>query len=120
MRWLLIAVGGAFGAVLRFWLSQWVDGLARSPFPYGTLAVNLLGSFLIGLLWQWGERALLPATLRPLLVTGMLGALTTFSTFSLQNILLVEAGRLPLALLNAGVNVVGCFAAGYAGFAFGR
>ena len=85
-----VALGGAIGAVLRY-----LTGLALA-FPFGTLAVNILGSFLIGVLWvalaDRGHWA-------PLLITGVLGGFTTFSAFSLDTLRLVDSGRAPMAAL---------------------
>ncbi len=94
-----IAAGGAVGAVLRFLLSSLPSRYLDSTFPYGTLLVNLLGAFLIGVLWQSAEKAVLPEELRPLLITGLLGALTTFSTFALENMRLIEDGKVEMALI---------------------
>ena len=85
-----VALGGAIGAVLRY-----LTGLALA-FPYGTLAVNIVGSFAIGVLWiAMAERGPWSA----LLITGILGGFTTFSAFSLDTLRLVEGGRAPLAAL---------------------
>ena len=83
---LLVALGGASGSVLRWALSSWIARLHEpSRFPWGTLAVNLLGSFAIGALLTLAfERGALPTPFRLLLVTGVLGGFTTFSAFSLD------------------------------------
>ncbi|QEP43663.1 fluoride efflux transporter CrcB [Ectothiorhodospiraceae bacterium BW-2] len=103
MNWLLLAIGGALGAVARFGLSEAIYGLLGREFPYGTLAVNLIGSLLMGLLYVViSERALFGDEVRLLLMVGFLGALTTFSTFSLDTLLLLQQG----ALWRAGANVL--------------
>ncbi len=85
-----VALGGAIGAVLRY-----LTGLALA-FPFGTLAVNVVGSFLIGVLWvALADRGAWAA----LLITGVLGGFTTFSAFSLDTLRLVETGRAPMAAL---------------------
>ena len=85
-----VALGGAIGAVLRY-----LTGLALA-FPFGTLAVNIVGSFLIGVLWvALADRG----PWAPLLITGILGGFTTFSAFSLDTLRLVDAGRAPMAAL---------------------
>ncbi len=94
----LIAAGGAVGAILRFLLSSLPYRYLDGDFPYGTLFVNLLGAFLLGVLWQSAENAILPDDLRPLLMTGLLGALTTFSTFALENMRLMSDGKVGVAL----------------------
>ncbi len=91
---LAIALGGATGALLRFSVSNAVYRWLGRGFPYGTLAVNLIGSFLFGL---WIEALPLPKLLglpwRAALLTGLLGAFTTFSTFALETVFLIEQGR---------------------------
>lgn len=107
MQILVIALGGAIGAVMRYLVSLLVIHFAGDSWPYGTLAVNLLGSFLIGFLWQLFETVTYPHNTRLLVFTGGLGAFTTFSTFGLESLTLLQAGRsrdgvLYLAASNAG------------------
>lgn len=117
----LIAAGGACGALLRHIVSTGVAAVAGRAFPWGTLCVNLLGSLAIGVLYVvLTERVLAAAGWRALLVTGLLGALTTFSTFSVETLQLVEGGHGARALLNVGANVLLCLAACWAGAAFAR
>lgn len=92
-------LGGAIGAALRYWLSSLPGRYFQSDFPFGTLLVNLLGSFLIGLLWVSAEKLTPHPLLAPLLITGGLGALTTFSTFTLESVILHESGNTAIALL---------------------
>ena len=93
MQIIIIAVGGAVGAVLRYLVSLLVISLAGDSWPYGTLAVNLIGAFLIGFLWQLFDTVTYPHTTRLLVFTGGLGAFTTFSTFGLESLTLLQAGR---------------------------
>ncbi len=95
MKYLLfIALGGASGAVSRYLLANWIHSLWEGKFPVGTLAVNVLGSFVIGILYVLiVERQLVHADWRGVLMVGFLGAFTTFSTFSLETIALFEAGH---------------------------
>lgn len=93
MQIIVIAVGGAVGAVLRYLVSLLVISLAGESWPYGTLVVNLLGSFLIGFLWQLFDTITYPHNTRLLIFTGGLGAFTTFSTFGLESLTLLQAGR---------------------------
>ena len=82
---LFIAGFGALGCLARYYLSGWAYDLFGRSFPYGTLLVNILGAFVIGLVMEFGMRStLLPATLRIGLTIGFLGGLTTFSTFSYE------------------------------------
>ena len=95
MKYLLfIALGGASGAVSRYLLANWIHILWEGKFPVGTLVVNVLGSFVIGILYVLiVERQLVHADWRGVLMVGFLGAFTTFSTFSLETIALFEAGH---------------------------
>jgi len=107
-----IAAGGAIGALLRYWTSLAVHSRLGSGFPYGTLMVNVLGSLLMGFLYIWLiERIAAGATLRAFLLIGVLGAFTTFSTFSMETLNLVEGGQLGKALLNVVVSVTVCITA---------
>lgn len=93
MKIVVIAAGGAIGAVLRYLVSLLVIFFAGDSWPYGTLAVNLIGSFLIGFLWQLFQTVSYPDNTRLLVFTGGLGAFTTFSTFGLESVTLLQAGR---------------------------
>ena len=114
-------MGGALGAVLRYGISSGIyNGFGRA-FPYGTLVVNVIGSFAIGLLSiLLVEKFDVPHEIRLGLVVGVLGALTTFSTFSWDTLDLIEQGLLERALLNVLLNVVVCIAAAYAGTQWAR
>ena len=102
---LAVGTGGFFGAIFRYLLSTGVHRMAGVSFPYGTLLVNVLGSFLIGFLFLYFEETVAPAQ-KALLVTGMLGALTTFSTFSLESVLILQDGLYLKAVLNIALNVI--------------
>jgi CrcB protein len=97
-----IALGGSFGAILRFLISNYINRVISSP--YGTLGVNILGSFIIGFLFLYFEQNISP-NLKAFLITGLLGALTTFSTFSLESYLLFESQLYVKAILNILLNV---------------
>jgi CrcB protein len=121
MRFLWICVGGACGTGARYLLSGLVMDLLGPSFPYGTLAVNVLGSFLLSALMHVGlETQALSPMLRLTLSTGVMGGFTTYSTFNYETLAYVQAGRLGLALLNMGATLVSCLAAGLAGVALGR
>lgn len=118
---LVIAAGGAVGALLRFWGANWIYSLLGRGFPYGTLAVNLLGSLLMGLCYVWlVERASLGPEWRALIMVGFLGAFTTFSTFSIETMNLIEGGALLRAALNMVLSVVLCVIAAWLGLLLGR
>jgi fluoride exporter len=116
-----IAVGGAAGAVSRYLLQGWVDGLAGGRFPWGTFAINISGSFALGVVFALAvDRAVLSPEVRVPLMVGFISAYTTFSTLMLESWRLVEEGDLVLAFANlAGSVVVGMIAV-VAGLAIGR
>lgn len=119
--WLAIAGGGALGAMLRFGLGRWVQGSAALAFPVGTLAVNVLGSLAMGLLYVWAlERAAWAPEVRLFLFTGILGGFTTFSAFSLETIMLMEEGMAARAALNVLLSVVLCLGAAWVGLQLAR
>ncbi|MCB1104788.1 MAG: fluoride efflux transporter CrcB [Opitutaceae bacterium] len=99
MIYLLIALGGAAGSVSRYWLSTAIDTRTASAFPWGTLAVNVIGSVLIGFLANLtiGDRFIGSPQLRFFLMTGFCGGYTTFSSFSLQTLTLMKDGEWPMA-----------------------
>ncbi|MBF8745141.1 fluoride efflux transporter CrcB [Pseudomonas putida] len=116
-----VSAGGAAGTLLRFATSNWV--VARWPQHYytGTLAVNLVGCLLIGLLYGlFLHKPFAPVELRAGLVVGFLGGLTTFSSFSLDTVRLMEGGQVPLALGYTAISVVGGLLATWAGLSLTR
>lgn len=103
MQILYIGLFGALGCVSRYLVSGWVYAIAGRSLPYGTLAVNVLGSFLLGLLMESSLRStLMSPELRVGLTVGFMGGFTTFSTFSFESMRLLEEG----SFLQAGANVV--------------
>ncbi|MCW9012406.1 MAG: fluoride efflux transporter CrcB [Gammaproteobacteria bacterium] len=113
---LFVAMGGAVGAVLRYGISSGIYSWFGRSFPYGTLVVNVVGSFAIGLLSiLLVEKFDLPHEVRLGLVVGVLGALTTFSTFSWDTLDLMEQGLMQRAFLNVMLNVVVCITAAWVG-----
>jgi CrcB protein len=100
----LVASGGALGALFRYAVSGLVLRLAGTGFPWGTLCANVVGCFLIGLLWVLAERAALSPEAGLFLLTGLLGAFTTFSTYSLESIILLRNGEVLRGLLNIAVS----------------
>ncbi|MEA3411390.1 MAG: fluoride efflux transporter CrcB [Pseudomonadota bacterium] len=116
-----IALGGAIGALLRFWTASGVYSVMGRGFPYGTLVVNVFGSLMIGLLTVLLiERLDVGPEWRAGLLVGVLGAFTTFSTFSLETLLLLEQGDLGKAVTNVVFSVVLCLGATWAGILIGR
>ena len=118
---ILIAAGGAAGAVSRYLVDTIVSERFAGAFPLGTLVINMSGSLLLGLLFALAvDEARLPSEVRPALMIGFLGAYTTFSTLMLESWRLVEDGALALAVVNlAGSMVLGVVAV-VAGMAIGR
>jgi CrcB protein len=121
--WVAVAFGGAIGSVGRFWLTGIMAGLTGPRFPWGTLLINVVGSFVIGLV---GGLTLTPARVgihpdvRIFLMTGVCGGFTTFSAFSLQTLELLQGGDVVPALGYAVGSVVLCVIATYCGWMLGR
>ncbi len=116
-----IAGGGAVGALMRFWISNSVYAMAGRDFPYGTLVVNVLGSFLMGILFiLLNERFNIDPVWRAALIIGLLGAFTTFSTFSIETLNLFLAGDIARAAMNIILSVVVCILATWLGVVIGR
>ncbi|MBR9876402.1 MAG: fluoride efflux transporter CrcB [Vibrionaceae bacterium] len=112
-----IAVGGAFGACSRYLISELCILLLGRGFPYGTLTVNVIGSFLMGLLIAAFENEMLATDpWRQIIGLGFLGALTTFSTFSMDNVLLMQQGAFFKVGLNILLNVTLSISAAWIGF----
>jgi CrcB protein len=112
MNFLWVAIGGAAGSLLRYGCSRWLNG---PFFPYGTFAVNILGSFLIGLLWAWlSKQTDEPARL--LLITGFCGGFTTFSAFSWEGLQMLLQGKLTPFFLYTFATIIFGLAATYTGF----
>ncbi|MCL1151792.1 fluoride efflux transporter CrcB [Shewanella ulleungensis] len=112
---LLVALGGSIGAVLRYLLSIFMIQLFGSSFPFGTLIVNILGSFLMGVVYALGQLSHVSPELKALVGVGLLGALTTFSTFSNETLLLMQEGLWHKAILNVLLNVTLCLLMVYIG-----
>lgn len=116
-----IALGGASGTLARYLLATGLLRWQGAEFAWGTLAVNVLGSFLMALLVQIGlHTEWLSNTARLALGTGLLGGFTTYSSFNQDTLGYVQAGRFDLALLNLGLTVIGCLLAGLLGLYLGR
>ncbi len=121
MQIVAIALGGAIGAVMRYGLSTAVYNLLGRGFPYGTLAVNVIGSVLMGFLFVYlTEKAALPPVWRAALLVGVLGAFTTFSTFSIETVALMEQAAWLKVLGNILLSVVLCIGGAWLGLVLGR
>ncbi len=104
--WLLIGIGGFIGAILRYWISGWIQGSGLA-FPWGTLGVNFIGSFLLSLLMYLSEiRGMFDEETRIFLSIGLLGAFTTMSTFSYETFRMIEQKEILLVGLNITGTVV--------------
>ncbi len=115
-----IAIGGAIGACLRFALSEWMLHLFGRAFPFGTLLVNILGSFVIGLLYGLLiTEQIAPNPWRIFIGIGVLGAFTTFSTFSMDTVLLLQQGDWQKAIANVVLNLVLCLTLAWLGLKLG-
>ena len=120
-RYLLVALGGALGSVGRYWVGGWVPRLLGPAFPYGTLAVNVLGSFLISLVMGVAlSTTTIPVNLRLFLTTGILGGFTTYSTFNYETLVLLQQRFWLTGGLNLAATFLGCLAAGALGFSLSR
>ena len=120
MIYLFIALGGALGACLRYFLVQQSMLLFGKEFPYGVLIVNVIGALCIGSILGYLENYTGPNALfiKQFVVIGLLGALTTFSTFSFDTVALLQTGAWAKAILNIGTNVILCTACTWLAFSF--
>jgi CrcB protein len=121
MQFFLVCVGGAVGTGARFLLSGWVLTLLGPEFPSGTLAVNVLGSFLLGVIMHLGlATELMSPTLRLTLATGVMGGFTTYSSFNYETLRYLQEGAWARAALNVAAMLLSCLLAGAAGVALAR
>ena len=120
-RVILVALGGAIGSVARYGVGAVAAQLLGSTFPWGTLLVNLSGSFLIAVVMHVAlAGTAISLELRIFLTTGIMGGYTTYSSFNYETLALVEQGAFSLAAVNLGATVLGCLAAGLFGIALVR
>lgn len=120
-KWLVVMAGGSLGAASRYGIGLLTARLWGTGFPYGTLVVNLVGCFIIGLLFALADRSrLLTPDVRLLLITGYLGALTTFSSFSVETVNAARAGLMQQAVTNILINNIGGLTLTYLGLRLGN
>ena len=121
MQWLAVAVGGALGSLARFAAARGAYQLLGTAFPWGTLAVNVAGALAIGFSYVWlVERDAHGPDWRAFIMVGVLGGFTTFSSFSLETLLLVQQGAALRAAVNVGTSVMVCLLATAFGIWVGR
>ncbi len=121
MKYLIVFAGGGVGAALRYWMQGVIHSFAGAAFPYGTMVVNVLGSFLIGSLMSlFDERFVVQPMLRVFLTVGLLGGFTTFSSFSYETMALLRDGSHTLGLLNVAGSVGLCPATAWLGLTVGK
>ena len=120
LKYLLIAIGGASGSVARYWMSVTIQERFATMLPVGTISVNVLGSFLIGLAFALlKSRVGNPEVISAFVIVGLLGGFTTFSAFSLETLGLIEAGFWYKALVNVALSVLCCVGAAFLGVSAG-
>ena len=112
MHWFAVAIGGALGSIARYALSTYIFDISSHKFPYATLTVNVLGTFVMGILFVViVERSAMPAEMRSLLMIGFVGAFTTFSTFSLDALGLWQNGHIFMSLVYMLATIILCLIA---------
>lgn len=118
---IVVAVGGAFGAIARYWLGGWINSRLPMQFPLGTFVINVTGSFMIGFfLTLISQRLTIHPNWRMLVAVGFVGAYTTFSTFEYETLKLIEEGNIPSAALNIILSVILGFIAVWLGVVAAR
>jgi len=120
-RTLLVAFGGMLGSIARYWLAGVIQRLDGVEFPFGTFGVNVLGSFIVGVVIALSlERGTLPPNARIFLAIGLCGGFTTMSTFSYETMALLRDGQAILGLGNVAATLIACLVAVWLGQVIGR
>jgi len=120
LKLLYVAIGGGTGALLRYLVSGIIQKDSPGIFPYGTLAVNLIGALIIGFLWELFQNITISSNIKVFLFMGLLGAFTTFSTFSLETLNLIREKENIQALVNIIVSNILCLILVFLGSASAR
>ena len=120
MNVLLVAIGAAIGGVARYLIGGWLASLLGANFPWGTVFVNVTGSFVIGVVLVLVQGGALPAGARPFVAVGILGGYTTFSTYSYETLKLITDGNYGVAVINVFVQLVLGLIGVYLGVVLGR
>ena len=118
---LLISLAGAIGTLSRYLVGIWAGRVLGAGFPYGTLIVNVVGCFLIALIYQLAlSSTMLSSSMRVTLGTGFIGGLTTYSSFNYETTELLRERAWATGVMNVGITLAACFVAGLLGLALGR
>jgi len=121
LKYLFVGIGGCLGSILRFWLGSYIGGKMGIRFPYGTLVINITGSFLIGLVFAvLTARADWSPNWRYLIPVGFIGGYTTFSSFEYETLRSIQDGQVGLGVLYVALSVVVGFVAVWGGVMAGR
>lgn len=120
-KYIIISVGAILGAFCRYWMGLWVAAKWGTQFTYGTLLINLIGSFVLGFfLTLHLDRGMFTPNARMLVAVGWCASFTTYSTFSWETFRYIQEGDLRLAGANIAFTIVGCLAATWAGATIGK
>ena len=120
-RFLMVAAGGALGSMARYWVGGWAPRIFGQAFPYGTLIVNTVGSFLVAVIMSVGLRTtVISPNLRPFLTVGVMGGFTTYSSFNYETLALFQQRLWMTGVLNMAVTGLGCLLAGVLGLALAQ
>jgi fluoride exporter len=120
-RFLMVAAGGALGSMARYWVGGWAPRIFGQAFPYGTLIVNTVGSFLVAVIMSVGLRTtVISPNLRLFLTVGVMGGFTTYSSFNYETLALFQQRLWMTGILNMAVTGLGCLLAGVLGLALAQ
>jgi len=121
LKYVMVGIGGCLGSILRFWLGSYIGGKLGTRFPYGTLVINVSGSFLLGIVFALlTARASWSPNWRYLLLIGFIGGYTTFSSFEFETLRMIQDGQTGLGLLYVATSVAIGFVAVWGGMIAGK